>query len=752
MSTIIVSTIADAGNGSLRGAIATAKSGDTIQFSKSLTGKTITLKSGQLTLDKDLTIDGVSAPGLTISGNNASRVFYLDKKKKATLKNLTIANGRTNGAGGGIDTRHESEITLENVKVHSNKSELGGGMRIGHLAKATIIDSSFKGNNGNLTNKHKGFSAGAISHNESRGQIIIRGSRFEENVGSIGGAIYSFSSVTFTVEDSIFDGNVAKNGGGGAIFTDGVSSRGYASGFANDGKIIIRGSRFENNRSKEEGGALFLWGYTKDSGYKQDTAIIEDTLIRGNIVEENSKGVSKGGGIWAKMGLDIRNVTVANNTASQQGGGLWVESKLPANIVNSTFSGNKALKDAGGAMFLNNRSTAVNITNSTIAYNKADRANGALWFDGSHNVTLKNSIVAFNTTERDYRQSQVGYHANDGGGNIESSLPGMLKVIKNGIVADPRLGQLTEVDGDWVHPLLSGSPAINAGVTKGAPTTDQRGVQRDSQVDVGAFELIANAHSSVNEPSPMPLSSKTLSSPSPSFSNSKSNNRVAYLQLDDSKGRRAKDSSSGSKNNEGSLSGNANWTKGFKGGSAAFDGKDDVIKLKNSSDINLGIHKQRTVSLRFQVDDIGSNKRQVLYEEGASVRGLNIYIDKDRLFVGGWNTPSRESGWSGTWLSTKLDKEKASADKWYKVDLVLDGGRQVTRNAFRGYLDGQQFGSGTGSQLWSHSGGIGIGRINGGTRFHDGITPSSGNGFAGAVDEVMVFNDALSSSEVSSFV
>ena len=356
MSTITVTTAADNGNGSLRSAIAIAKSGDTIQFNKDLAGKTIALTSGQLTLNKDLTIDGSDASGLTISGNKASRVFLLEQKHKAALKNITIANGKTLGAGGGIDTGHESTLLLENVKVNNNVSELGGGLRVGHLAKATIINSSFVGNDGTLTDKHKGFSGGAIAQNESRAQIIIKGSRFENNVGSIGGAIYSFSSVTFTVEDSVFRKNVAKNGSGGAIFTDGVSSKGYAPGFADDGKIIIRGSRFEDNKAKKEGGALFLWGYTQSQGYKDDRAIIENTVISGNVVEANSKGESKGGGLWAKIGLDIRGVTFANNTATQQGGGLWVESSLPADIVNSTFSGNQVLQDAGGAMFLNNRS------------------------------------------------------------------------------------------------------------------------------------------------------------------------------------------------------------------------------------------------------------------------------------------------------------------------------------------------------------------------------------------------------------
>ena len=752
MSTITVTTTADNGNGSLRSAIATAKSGDTIQFTKGLAGKTIALTSGQLTLNKDLTIDGSGASGLTISGNRASRVFLLEKKYKATLKNLTVANGKTLGAGGGIDTRHESTLVLDNVKVNNNVSELGGGLRVGHLAKATIVNSSFVGNNGTLTNKYSGFSGGAIAHNESRGQIIIKGSRFENNVGSIGGAIYSFSGVTFTVEDSVFRKNVAKNGSGGAIFTDGVSSKGYASGFADDGKIIIRGSRFEDNKAKKEGGALFLWGYTQSQGYKNDQAIIEDTVISGNVVEADSNGQAKGGGLWAKIGLDIRGVTFANNTATQQGGGLWVESSLPANIVNSTFSGNQVLQDAGGAMFLNNGSAPVNITNSTIAYNKAGRANGALWFNGGHNVTLKNSIVAFNTA-KDRRQGQVGYQAKDGGGNLEFATSSQaLRVTQNSLVADPLLGSLTSINGDLIHPLKAGSPAVNAGVTSGVPKTDQRGVQRDSKVDIGAFELVAAAPGQPNPlSSPSPTVSPSFSSATPKQSAtapvaSLVADPVAYLSLNDGQGKLAKDSSTKGRNNSGTLAGDAAWVKGVKG--VVLDGKGDAINLKNSSDINLGTHGQRTISLDFKADDIGSGKRQVLYEEGAGARGLNIYLDRNRLYVGGWNTPGKESGWSGTWLSTN----KVSADKWHHVDLVLDGGSQVMQEAFRGYLDGQQFGSGAGSQLWDHAGGIGIGSINGGTRFHDGMTPNSGSGFAGVVDEVRVFNDALSSSEVKAFL
>lgn len=246
----------------------------------------------------------------------------------------------------------------------------------------------------------------------------------------------------------------------------------------------------------------------------------------------------------------------------------------------------------------------------------------------------------------------------------------------------------------------------------------------------------APASDSPTPDSPAPDSSSLLPEP------------IAQLKFDETSGNRAKDSAQVGPSNPGRLIGDAEWTTGSQQGAVAFDGKGDAVRLKNSKEINLGQHGQRTIALEFQANETsGANLKQVIYEEGGTKRGLNIYLEGDQLFVGGWNTPNRESGWQGTWLST----DDFSVNQWNHVALVLDGDDQLTSGALRGYINGEQFGEGEGSQLWRHSGNISLGSLNQATRFHDGIG-KSGHGLSGAIDEVMIFNDALSSSQIQELV
>ncbi|MBD2434072.1 MULTISPECIES: choice-of-anchor Q domain-containing protein [Fischerella] len=517
MTIIKVTNTADSGEGSLRAALNSAQAGDTIQFDSSLANKTITLTSGQLSIAKDVTIDGAGAENLTISGNNATRVFSVNSYVNATVKNLTLTNGMvtgTDGRGGAIAAWDYSTLQVENCNFNNNSAWQNGAIYIGYGSKATVLGSNFDSNDGTLGDS--GFSGGAIGTYGS-GVLVVKDCEFTNNKGVNGGAIYNLLGEA-TVENSVFLNNSAEGeSGGGAFFCDGANSTGPGSTVG--GTIAIRGCKFENNYTKGEGGGIFFWGYGPDK------MIIENSSIVGNTADFNDNGIGRGGGLQVHGELTMNNVTVANNTAAKQGGGLWMNGDKAANITNSTFSGNKATEDAGGAMFLGtDEFVPINIVNSTIVNNEAGRANGAFWFYSQKQpVTLTNSIVAYNTAS-DFSQKQVGYQLKDGGGNIEYPGPEMgNKVVAGSQIVDPLLGPLENIGGFLIHPLLPGSPAINTGVTvSGVPTTDQLGNQRDGKPDIGAFEVVVTP-SPQSSPNDTQVMGVTYSSPDQQYSDTQNN-------------------------------------------------------------------------------------------------------------------------------------------------------------------------------------------------------------------------------------
>ncbi|MEO0987077.1 MAG: PA14 domain-containing protein [Cyanobacteria bacterium J06639_14] len=250
----------------------------------------------------------------------------------------------------------------------------------------------------------------------------------------------------------------------------------------------------------------------------------------------------------------------------------------------------------------------------------------------------------------------------------------------------------------------------------------------------------------VPEPEPAPEPDLIPESePTPEAESVPTSGLVAELNLNATSGDVAVDSSRQGRYHKGKLRGDATWTDGIDQGGVAFDGENDVIRLNNSRDINRGIHSERTISLWFKANELldSGNQKQVIYEEGGHIRGLNIYIEQNQLYVGGWNTPSAESDWQGTWLKT----DDFSTNQWNHVALVLEGDDTLSEDAFQAYLNGEKFGEGEGSQLWEHGAKIGLGSIHDRTRFHDGLA-DRGHGLDGAIDQVMIYNNALSNDQI----
>ena len=89
---LTVTNLNDSGADSLRQAIIDAVAGDTIEFG--ITG-TITLTSGLLSINKDLTITGPGAGSLTIDGNASSRIFNVGSGATVSISGLTLTNGNS---------------------------------------------------------------------------------------------------------------------------------------------------------------------------------------------------------------------------------------------------------------------------------------------------------------------------------------------------------------------------------------------------------------------------------------------------------------------------------------------------------------------------------------------------------------------------------------------------------------------------------------------------------------------------------
>src|SRR5947209_3515131 len=154
-SIIPVTNTNDSGPGSLRQALADSNDGGTITFA--VTGA-ISLTSGELVINKNITISGPGADLLAVSraANVAPfRIFHVMLGHIVIIEGLTISNGSVlNTFGGGI-YNFESALTVISCALAGNSAlgqqGQGGGIfsnggGAGGAASLTITSSAFSGN------------------------------------------------------------------------------------------------------------------------------------------------------------------------------------------------------------------------------------------------------------------------------------------------------------------------------------------------------------------------------------------------------------------------------------------------------------------------------------------------------------------------------------------------------------------------------------------------------------------------------
>ncbi len=169
--------------------------------------------------------------------------------------------------------------------------------------------------------------------------------------------------------------------------------------------------------------------------------------------------------------------------------------------------------------------------------------------------------------------------------------------------------------------------------------------------------------------------------------------------------------------------------------SLTFDGS-SILQVADTPDINVGAQSQRSIMLVFETSaDITS--RQVLYEQGGTVNGYNIYIDGGQLYFGTWKN-------SGATFNHHIAID-IDTNTSYAAGLVFDFSGAGT---FRAYVNGSQVGELALPQSQnSHVGDIGIGGMNNDTRFFNASGSGSGFGFTGEIGELVNYRDALDATE-----
>jgi hypothetical protein len=278
---ITVTNAEDSGKGSLRQAIADAGPGNIINFDGNYT---ILLQKSELTIDKDLTIDG-KGHTVTVSGDSDKdgdgdvRVFTVNSGVTFNLSNLIITKG-TGTYGGGI-FNNDGTVNLSNSTVSaSHASSDGGGIYNSFSGTLTITNSTLSGNSAESAGG--GF--------ENAGTATITNSTFSTNSAFHGGGLDTYLGNS-TITNSTFSANSATSDGGGVR--------------NNSGTVTITNSTFSANSATSYGGGL-----RNNSG----TVTITNSTFSGN-------SATDGGGIYIYSGtVTLRNTIVASSTGSNCSG------------------------------------------------------------------------------------------------------------------------------------------------------------------------------------------------------------------------------------------------------------------------------------------------------------------------------------------------------------------------------------------------------------------------------------------------
>ncbi|MBI3241624.1 MAG: M4 family metallopeptidase [Chloroflexi bacterium] len=257
------------------------------------------------------------------------------------------------------------------------------------------------------------------------------------------------------------------------IVQNGVAS--FGGGINNNGTLILSDTTIVGNNTGTSGG---LGGGIYSSG----ALTLNNVTVTGNSAGYYGGGIANGG-----TQMTLNNSTVSNNTGGDRGGGIYNSNGILV-LNNSTISGNTSAR--GGGIYSEFSDSNITLNSSTISNNDPYGI-----YVSSGNVALRNSILAGNTASGSISVDCYGPVSSLGYNLIGNASPCFTSTTGDLTNINANIGSLIGTPG--YHPLISGSPAINAGNptgcvgSTGTLNNDQRGVSRVGRCDIGAYEYTA---------------------------------------------------------------------------------------------------------------------------------------------------------------------------------------------------------------------------------------------------------------------
>lgn len=444
LATITVTTNADTGAGSLRNAIGAAISGDTITFNA---GMTVTLTSGQLALNKNLTIDGDldnnGTADVTIDANHNSRVFSMTAGT-VTLDGLVITNGLVYGNGGAYNNLPGGDA-------------LGGGINItgGTL---TIKNSSITGNkaaggggNGGGSGYGYGGGGGGGFSGKGGGSGGAYGPGYPG--GSGGGGTGGNGGIYNTLAQAGKGGSTSGGAGGSAAGGFAAGGSGGTAGSAGTGFIggggAGAGASYGNGGGRGGNAVGGIYIGSSATVYMSDSTITNNLGAGGGGggSSEDEAAANGGvgiGGVWNKGTLYYNNtsITSSNNYGDGGDGGGSQNGQAAGSAGSGTNTGSETFVTTGGTTdpnwSANAAPTTTNLNGDSVAWagvgntvsldsgsnaNLADteldtlNAGNGDWADAT--LTVQRSGTAITSDAFGFNTSGASFEVN--GGNLQLS-------------------------------------------------------------------------------------------------------------------------------------------------------------------------------------------------------------------------------------------------------------------------------------------------------------------------------------------